>query len=44
MLVCDFFYTRVSTFFLPDNIIDISVIIQCYRLIHIGKNNPRFQF
>ena len=39
-----FFYTRVSTFFLPDNIIDISVIIQCWRLIHIGKNNTRFQF
>ena len=39
-----FFYTRVSKFFLPDNIIDISVIIQCWRLIHIGKNNTRFQF
>ena len=39
-----FFSPGVSTFFLPDNIIDISVIIQCWRVIHIGKNNTHFQF
>ena len=30
-----FFTPGVSTFFLPDNIIDISVIIQCWRLMYI---------